>query len=177
MDPVSTNPLPRAPVNWGHRAHFSQSVVPTHTIANPPEKIDVLLIPGGWGTHDLEILDAVSNFVRDVYPRLQYVFTVCTGSKIPARAGILDGRKATTNKISFMKVAEQYPKVNWVQQARWVVDGNVWTTSGVSAGIDGMLALIEHLYDKAMAEEVATTMEYTRQEDATVDPFCKVIAQ
>ncbi|EEP76180.1 conserved hypothetical protein [Uncinocarpus reesii 1704] len=170
LDPVSTNPLPRPGVQRNQAV--SQSVVPTHTYDNPPKDIDVLLVPGGVGNRDPRVLEPVSKLIQDLYPGLQYLFTVCTGSRILAHTGIIDGRKATTNKISFSEVASHYPKVNWIEKARWVVDGNIWTTSGISAGIDGMLALLEHVYDKEIADRQAYILEYIRNEDPSNDPFC-----
>ncbi|EER23905.1 hypothetical protein D8B26_002062 [Coccidioides posadasii str. Silveira] len=170
LDPVSINALPRQGLIFNPA--FFQSVVPTHTYANPPENIDVLIIPGGTGNRDPRVLEPVSKLTRDLYPGLQYLFTICTGSKIPAHAGILEGRKATSNKIAFGEVAAAYPKVNWVERARWVVDGNIWTTSGISAGIDGMLAFVEHLYGKEKVDVLSHYLEYVRNEDPSVDPFC-----
>ena len=68
--------------------------------------------------------------------------SVCTGAGLLARAGILDGRRATSNKRSLDWVISQGPKVEWVPQARWVEDGKFATSSGVSAGIDMALAII-----------------------------------
>ena len=62
--------------------------------------------------------------------------SVCTGSALLARAGVLDGLKATTNKRAFDWVRSQGPRVTWMPRARWVQDGSVFTSSGVSAGMD-----------------------------------------
>jgi transcriptional regulator GlxA family with amidase domain len=75
---------------------FAQAIVPTHTLANPPEQLDVLLVPGGFGV-DGPRADEIA-FIKAVYPRLQYLISVCNGSVLLARAGVLDGRRATTNK-------------------------------------------------------------------------------
>jgi transcriptional regulator GlxA family with amidase domain len=88
-----------------------------------------------------------------------------------AKAGILDGRKATTNKDFFYQIANVGPKTHWVGKARWVVDGNVWTSSGVSAGTDAMISFIETLTSNKIATEVVTMMEWRRAETADDDPF------
>ncbi len=102
------------------------------------------------------------------------VTSVCTGAALLARAGLLDGRRATTNKFAFKWVAQQGPRVEWVKEARWVEDGKFLTSSGVSAGIDMALAIIAKRWDLATAERIATRMEYEWHRDAGWDPFAKI---
>ncbi|KAK2742282.1 hypothetical protein FQN55_007951 [Onygenales sp. PD_40] len=170
LDPVSTkNPNPNS--NRMNSTSY-QSIVPTHTYDAPPERIDVLLVPGGFGTR-YETINPVVKFIADTYPRVRYLLTVCTGSYVAARAGVLDGKNATTNKMRFDGVAKETPKVNWIRRARWVVDGNIWTSSGISAGIDEMLAFVEAMYGRELALHIATEMEYQWHEDSTFDPFAE----
>ena len=77
--------------------------------------------------------------------------SVCSGSAILAKAGLLDGRRATSNKQFFDLARMQSAKVDWVTEARWVEDGPFATSSGVSAGTDMALAVIARLYGKAKA--------------------------
>jgi putative intracellular protease/amidase len=80
---------------------FGQSVVPSHTFQDPPEDIEVLLVPGGQGTrHESNIAPSVE-FVKRAFPKLRYFLTVCTGSALAAKAGVLDGKRATSNKQAF----------------------------------------------------------------------------
>ncbi|KAK6525386.1 hypothetical protein TWF694_005525 [Orbilia ellipsospora] len=128
---------------------------------HPP--LDVLLVPGGLGTRlsDQE-LDLYIKFVKDIYPSLQYIISVCTGASILARAGLLDGKNATTNKAAW-KWATQFGKdVKWQAGARYVTDGNIWTTSGVSAGVDGTIGWIEKVFGAETAEKVADELEWNR---------------
>ncbi len=160
LDPVSTE------THINSNANCAQSVVPTHNFTSPPEKLDVLVVPGGFGCQNNEPSTlAVVDYVEAVYPSLQYLITVCTGASIAARAGVLDDRYATTNKMQWEWTMSQGPNVKWVSHARWIVDGNIWTSAGVSAGTDTMLAFIEHVYGAADAETVADTMEYERMTD------------
>lgn len=76
-----------------------QEIVPTHTFDDAPDDIDVLMIPGGSGTRDIEGTQAVVDFAAQAYPKLRYLWTVCTGAALAARAGVLDGKRATTNKL------------------------------------------------------------------------------
>ena len=72
----------------------------------------------------------------------EILMSVCSGSAILAEAGLLDGRKATSNKRYFQVAVDHGPKVEWIEKARWVDDGNRVTSSGVSAGIDMSLAVV-----------------------------------
>lgn len=107
------------------------SINPTHTYGNPPADLEVLLVPGGPGSRFLDVTTTV-DYVREVYPSLQYLITTCTGAGVAARAGVLDGKRATTNKAAWANTTGYGPDVEWVSPARWVVDGNIWTASGVS---------------------------------------------
>ena len=100
--------------------------------------------------------------------------TICTGATIASRAGILDGRKATTNKKAWAWAISTGPSVDWQRTARWVVDGNIWTSSGVSAGIDLVLAWMGHVYGETVAQYVADSMEYRRTLNSTDDPFADI---
>ena len=101
--------------------------------------------------------------------------SVCSGSAILAKAGLLDGRRATSNKQFFDLARVQGPAVQWVEQARWVEDGPFATSSGVSAGIDMALAVIAKLYGKEIAQEIAEWTEYEWQQDSTRDPFVRFL--
>jgi transcriptional regulator GlxA family with amidase domain len=147
--------------------------VADHGFADCPP-LDILLVPGGMGTrrevNNPVLVDWIARQARGA----ETTTSVCTGAALLARAGVLDGRRATSNKRSFGWVTEQGPKVDWVRQARWVDDGNVVTSSGVSAGIDMALHLIGRIAGPAARDEIATRMEYEWQRDANHDPFAKV---
>ncbi|KAI1424557.1 ThiJ/PfpI family protein [Xylaria sp. FL1777] len=163
LDPVSTK-LERP--GW-----VGQSVVPTHTFDNYPEDLEVLLVPGGPGSRNPAITAPIVEFVKKIFPKLRFLLTVCTGSAIVAQTGLLDGRKATSNKRSWEWVTSQGPTVQWVREARWVVDGNIWTSSGISAGIDLMFAFIGDQFGEDTAKDIAWRTEYVRNLDSSVDPF------
>jgi len=138
-------------------------------------KRTTLLIPGGIGSRPL-----VENrtFTQWLYRRggeAQRVATVCTGSLLAARSGLLDGHRATTNKLAFdwVRDAARAPDVEWIRQARWVAtaDGTRWTSSGVSAGIDMAHAMIKADYGQEVADQAARFAEYTPNRDPSNDPF------
>lgn len=175
LDPVSTSVATLFPEQqdvWNPAGStIEQAVVPTHTFDNPPEKIDVLLVPGGVGTRHEASSAPVIEFIEKIYPSLRYFLTVCTGSALAARAGVLDGKRATTNKRAWNEVIAMREGPNWIRRARWVADGNVWTSSGISAGMDMMFAYVEYIWGKKFANSISKSMEYVRNEDWDNDPF------
>lgn len=113
--------------------------IPTTTSLTIDEALerqwDILLLPGGRGTDSLSRDEEFMRKFRQLANRSEIVFTVCSGSHTLAASGLIDGVKATTNKMLFSKFSGEYKKVNWVKKARWVHDGKYLTASGVSAGM------------------------------------------
>ena len=153
--------------------YFAQLLLPTHTYDDAPE-LDVILVPGGAGARNLNSTQPVVDWLRERMddPELDYMMTICTGASLLARTGKMAGKNATTNKAAFnwVKSVEHADKVNWIAKARWVVDGNLWTSSGVSAGTDMTLAWIEHMYGRNKSEEIRIGMEWIAL-NQTEDPF------
>lgn len=147
--------------------------VADHSLEDCP-RLDVMLVPGGIGTRSGVENGALLDWLRRQGAQAQVVSSVCTGSALLARAGLLDGRRATSNKAAFAWVETQGPAVQWVREARWVEDGPLVTSSGVSAGIDMTLAVIAKLEGQEAAERIAVRMEYEWHRDATRDPFAKI---
>lgn len=136
--------------------------------------LDVLLVPGGMGTRREVENQPFLDELRRQCERARFVATVCTGSGLVARTGVLDGRRATSNKFAFKWASSQGPHVTWVAEARWVEDGKFFTSSGVSAGIDMSLGLIAHLLGTETARTAANWAEYEWHEDRDWDPFAKL---
>ncbi|KAF9528596.1 class I glutamine amidotransferase-like protein [Crepidotus variabilis] len=168
LDPVST----KHPMSMPGTSNFNEAILPTHTFANPPESLDVLLVPGGGGTRVAAPgLDAPVKFITDTYPTLQYLISVCTGVGLVARTGILDGLAATGNKKAWAWVIAQGPNVNWVTHARWVHTKNIWTTSGISAGLDGTYDFVRTVYGEDVGVNLANNLEYSPIMDWKDDKF------
>jgi transcriptional regulator GlxA family with amidase domain len=146
-----------------------RSVIDDHFAAD--RSYDILLVPGGMGTRREVGNKSLLDWLARAAEHAEIVASVCTGSALLAKAGLLDGKRATTNKRAFDWVRSQGPKVAWQPQARWVEDGKFWTSSGVSAGTDMALALIARLYGIERAHEAADWAEYIWNEDSTDDPF------
>lgn len=135
---------------------------------------DIVLVPGGMGTRTLvenqDFLEWLASWAADA----QLVTSVCTGSGVLAAAGLLDGYRATSNKLAFDWAVEQGPRVEWVREARWVEDRDRWTSAGVAAGIDMALALIAALRGAETASKISRAMAYQWHRDSTTDPFAAV---
>ncbi len=138
---------------------------------------DLLLVPGGIGTRHAVEDPALLEFLRARAPAAEVVMSVCTGAAVLARAGLLDGRRATTNKVFFEVARALGPRVQWVEEARWVEDGPFVTSSGVSAGMDMALAVIARFAGRERAEAVAALTEYLWQDDPGRDPFHRYLGR
>jgi hypothetical protein len=114
----------------------SMQVQPTHTYATAPRDLDILFIGGPDPTN---ISEESLAFVREASERTKVVMTTCTGAMWLARAGVLDGKKATTNRVMLGPAEQMVPGVEWVDQ-RWVVDeglfegAQIWTSGGAGCG-------------------------------------------
>ncbi|MBU5677326.1 DJ-1/PfpI family protein [Alkaliphilus sp. MSJ-5] len=139
---------------------------------NDIEKI--LLVPGGIGTREKVDDNNFINLIESISNQSKYVISICTGSALLAKTGILNGKRATTNKRAFKWVTEQGKDVLWVKEARWVKDDNIYTSSGVSAGIDMTLGFIADLIGKEKALEISQRIEYFWNENSEYDPFSKM---
>ena len=134
-------------------------VLPHHGFADAPP-IDLLVVPGGFGTRSLLAEDEVIDWVRARAEDAELVTSVCTGSLVLARAGLLRGRRATTHwaALDFLRLM---PEVEVVDDQRWVDDG-VISSAGVAAGIDMAFFVVEKLLGKEVADETAHYMDYPR---------------
>ncbi|MFI6514153.1 DJ-1/PfpI family protein [Spirillospora sp. NPDC050679] len=142
----------RSPV----RAVKGMRVLPDHTLEDHPD-LDVLLVPGGDGRH--EIAPEVLDWIGRTAPGVEWVTGVCTGSVLLHQAGVVKGRRVATHWTA-EDALEARGDVTVVRDQRWVVDGNLITSQGVSAGIDMSLWLIEKLYGREHYHEVVRYMQY-----------------
>jgi len=134
---------------------------------------DLVLVPGGFGTEHQLDNDVILNWIRQQSATAELVMSVCTGSTLLSAAGVLDGKKATTNKMSWDWATSFGAQVHWQKQARWVWDGKFVSSSGVSAGMDMSLAVIAELLGEERADKTALQAEYTWHKDASHDPFAE----
>ena len=165
----------KGPVRAGSMANSPMPTCVADFGFDDAPELDLILLPGGIGTiAELENEKTLS-FLRERAGKAQITSSVCSGSALLAKAGLLDGHKATSNKMFFNLAVMQSDKVDWIETARWVDDGKVVTSSGVSAGIDMSLAIIARLFGQETAETIATGAEYTWHREADVDPFVQYL--
>lgn len=150
-----------------------QRILPDRAIAET-DRYDLLLIPGGDTALEAAKDPALMDWIRTVSANAERVMAVCTGTVLLGMTGVLDGRRATTNKMDFIATVPLAPNVDWVKEARWVVDGKFYTSSGVSAGMDMALAVMADLFGMEMADRIARGSEYEWHKEAGRDPFAKM---
>ena len=124
------------------------------------DALDVLLVPGGNGTRPLIQRPAVIEWVQRIAPGCSWVTSVCTGAFVLAKAGLLEGRRAATFWAAYDEFKSLGLKGELVPDVRYVRDGNVVTSAGVSAGIDMCLWLVGQWFDPQYARDVARAMQY-----------------
>ncbi len=152
-----------------HNKHnVSLQTIPINALDYPT---DILLIVGGMGTRPLITDQQFLQTLSYLADKAEWVLSVCTGSALLAKSGALDGKHATSNKLSWQWVVAQSEQVHWVKQARWVVDGKFYTSSGVSAGMDMTLGFIADRLGTERAQQVANYTEYLWQQDPDLDEF------
>lgn len=137
------------------------------------DKKGILVIPGGQGTRELVNDESFLNMLKVIAEESWFCLSICTGSALLAKANVLNGKSATSNKQAFEWVKSINDTVNWVQKARWVVDGKYYTSSGVSAGIDMTLGFVSDRFGEEKANEIAYNIEYVWNSDSKNDLFSK----
>lgn len=141
------------------RCNNPLTVMPDYTLADCPH-MDILLVPGGRGTRPAMDRAELIDWIRARAGQAELTTSVCTGSFLLAKAGLLDGKSATTyfGSIPFMR--EAFPNVDTQENVRWVEAGDVISSAGVSAGIDMALYVLQRLYGKEVADSTAKNIEY-----------------
>lgn len=134
-------------------------ILPDCSFADAP-RYDVLIVPGGPGARQETEREGLTAWLASRRAVTPLVAGVCTGALLMARAGLLDGRRATTHRASLGRLAERYPLVQVVPGLKYVDDGDIATSAGISAGIDLSLHLVERLFGRETAERAARMMEY-----------------
>jgi putative intracellular protease/amidase len=142
-----------------------------HGVVTMTEKLSdlryagVFLIPGGYGTREEVKNQALLDLMVETCGKSEFVLTVCTGSGLLAKTGLLDGRRATSNRRAFEWVVTNSDKVLWDNKIRWTIDGKYYTSAGVSAGMDMTLGFLADRHGRDLAKRVASEIEYRWDED------------
>ncbi len=138
------------------------SVNPAYTLADCPPP-DILLVPGGFGTRREMKNERLLAWIRETSASVELLLSVCTGALVIGAAGLLDGLKATTFHTCFDLLREAAPAAAVIEGARFVDNGKVVTSAGVSAGIDMALYVVGRLLGEEQARQSAAHMEYDWQ--------------
>ena len=136
-------------------------VTPAHSFADAP-RIDLLVVPGGFGTRPLLEDEETLGWIRRTAASAQQVTSVCTGSLLYAKAGLLAGRRATTH-WGALDLLESLDAGVKVERGLRVVDDGIISSAGVASGIDMSFHVVETLFGKAVADETAHYIEYRRE--------------
>jgi len=137
----------------------NMKVVPDFTFHDCPA-LDILVVPGGWGTRKEMHNEAMLSFVRSRAPHVETLASVCTGALILGNAGLLDGLCATTHWRSLQMMRELFPRVTVDTKSHVVKAGKVITSAGISAGIDMALQVVAEYFGEEIARSTARHMEY-----------------
>ena len=153
------------------RARNGLSVNPTYSFETMPQP-DIVLIPGGLGTRPLLQNETVLNWVRNQYVEVEYLLSVCTGALVLGKAELLANQSAMTYHTAFDPLRDLAPDATICPGERWVDNGKIITSAGVSAGIDMALHVIRKIHG---AEQALLTAQYMEYEYWTLDKAPSVI--
>ncbi|MED1783487.1 DJ-1/PfpI family protein [Brevibacillus fortis] len=135
-------------------------VQPDYSFDNMPV-FDILIIPGGVGAREREVHnEQVINWIREQMQQVELMASVCTGAFLLAKAGLLTGKKATTHWVSLERLEKEFPEVIVQKGVKFIDEGNIVTSAGISAGINMSFHIIKRLVGAEVAEQTAKTMEY-----------------
>jgi transcriptional regulator GlxA family with amidase domain len=144
------------------RARNGLKVIPDYNLDDCPQA-QILIIPGGWGTRPLLGNSVLLEWIRNRSRSAEVTMSVCTGSLLLAKAGLLEGLRITTHHSAIDSLRELAPRSTVDPSARFHDNGSVLTSAGISAGIDCSLYLVGRLLGEGVAETTAQYMEYERR--------------
>lgn len=141
------------------------TVKPDFAIEHHP-KIDLLIIPGGVHTNEL-CNHRIIDWIREQAATEIYMASVCTGAFLLAEAGLLDGRTVTTHWEDIQTLRSSYPNLTVLEGVKWMEDGPITTSAGISAGIDMSLSIVDKLFGIDLAIRTARQMDYAWAQKAS----------
>ncbi len=135
-------------------------VQPDYSIENMP-KVDILIVPGGYGAREIEVHNArLINWIKETSKKVSITASVCTGAFLLAKAGLLEGKRITTHWASLDRLEQEFPSSSVIRGVKFVDEGSIITSGGISAGITMSLHLIGKLAGEGVATATAKRMEY-----------------
>lgn len=163
MDKTAEAPFVPLLVGYGEQVHARGNfcVRTHHTFGNAP-KADILLVPGGVHEPVMDD-DVLLDFIAASAGKCEIVASVCTGAFLLAKAGVLGACSVTTHWDDIATLRRDFPELDVLENVRWVDNGKVVTSAGISAGIDMALHLVERLEGEELAGATARLMEFDRR--------------
>lgn len=140
------------------KARGGFTVFPTYSFADCPA-LDVLVVVGGVHTEELK-KDNVISWIKEQSKKVKLTASVCTGAFLLAKAKVIKKNKVTTHWEDCVDLEKDFPKLKVIRNVRWVDEGDIVTSGGISAGIDMSLHLVSKLKDKKLAKKTAKQMEF-----------------
>ncbi|HEY2631091.1 MAG TPA: DJ-1/PfpI family protein [Solirubrobacteraceae bacterium] len=137
------------------RCSSGLEIVPDGDISTVPANLDTLIVAGGYGSREASLNAATLDSISAVSKRARRTASVCTGAFLLAAAGLLDGRRATTHWAAASELARLYPSIEVDPEPIFLRDGPIWTSAGVTAGMDLALALVEEDHSRELALTIA----------------------
>jgi transcriptional regulator GlxA family with amidase domain len=134
------------------------SVNPAYGFSNHPP-IDVLIVVGGVHTEEMKKRDVLS-WITEKSQAAELVASVCTGAFLLAAAGVLSDQRVTTHWEDIPSLRESYPGLNVLEDRRWVDEGDIITSGGISAGLDMSFHIVAKIHGVELAQRTARQMEY-----------------
>lgn len=145
-------------------------VQPDYDFSTAPS-LDILIIPGGYGAEEVEIHNtALLEWIRRQNDKVELLASVCTGALLLAKAGLLDGKKATTHWLDTDRLQNEFPKVDVQRNKKFVDEGSIITSGGISAGINMSFHIISRFLGVEIARNTAKRMEYDISFDSFINP-------
>lgn len=157
--PSPFNPFLVAETKSPVAATGGMKVLPEHDLDSCPV-LDILLIPGGWGFRHQMTNERLLEWVAARAREVETLACVCTGALLLANAGLLDGKRATTHWRFLDSMQELFPKVSVERRLHFVEEGALFSSAGISAGIDMSLRVVVRYYGEGVARATARHMEY-----------------
>ncbi len=151
-----------------YKAVNGLQVVPDYEISNCPNP-DILVVPGGVGTRTQMNNQKLITWIQKVSEQAELVMSICTGARLLAKAGLLDGLEITTHHEAYDELRQLVPTAIVNERKRFVDQGKIITTGGISAGIDGSLYVVNKLLGREIAQKTAIYLEYDWQLQTAVN--------
>ncbi len=151
-----------------YKAVNGLQVVPDYEISNCPNP-DILVVPGGVGTRTQMNNQKLITWIQKVSEQAELVMSICTGARLLAKAGLLDGLEITTHHEAYDELRQLVPTAIVNERKRYIDRGKILTTGGISAGIDGSLYVVNKLLGREIAQKTAIYLEYDWQLQTAVN--------